>query len=299
MGIETRSAIESLYHYTCEFDAVNVIARFWDHKAKPHPDLATNFLGTLIPPQVHPPKLNALRGRVEPPPNPGNWHADIAEWASALRAVRQSTDTFRIIELGCGWGCWLVNTGVAARAIGRKVDLIGVEGNSNHLKNAVLTLDTNGFGADDCTLFHGIAAPREGTALFPSSDAKTTVWNGEAIFYPDDETLARARADDTVQVLECFPLARLSENKRVDLLHIDIQGAETDYVEGNLEDMNKLVARVLIGTHSRSIEGRLMDMFEGAGWHMEMERPALTPIMGGRARTTIDGVQMWANPALI
>lgn len=299
MGIETRNARESLYHYTCEFDAVNVIARFWQRDAKPHPDLATNFLGTRIPPQVYPPKLNALKGRVEPPPNPGNWHADIAEWASALRAVRQSSDTFRIIELGCGWGCWLTNTGVAARNIDRKVDLIGIEGNFNHIENARATLQANGFTDADYTLFHGIAAPREGTALFPSPQAEKDLWDGEAIFYPDEETLARARADDAVQVLECYPLARLSDGKRVDLLHIDIQGAETDYVEGNMGDMNKLVARVLIGTHSRSIEGRLIDMFEAAGWYMEMERPALTPIKAGRARTTIDGVQMWANPALI
>lgn len=298
MGIDTRPAIESLYHYSCEFDAVNVIARFWNREAAPHPDLATNFLGTRIPPKVHPPKLNALRGRVEPPPNPGNWHADIAEWAAALRAVRQSTDTFRIIELGCGWGCWLTNTGVAARAIGRRVDLIGVEGNHLHLGNAEETLRLNDFGPEDFTLFHGIAGPREGKALFPSPDAEKTIWNGEAVFYPDEATLKRAEGDPAVQVLDCYPLARLSDGQRVDLLHIDIQGAETDYVAGNFEGIDRLVARVLIGTHSRSIEGQLMDRFLSAGWRLEMERPALTPIKAGKPRTTIDGVQMWANPAL-
>lgn len=299
MGIETRPDRDSLYHYNCEFDAVNVIARFWKRDAEPHPDLAINFLGACIPPKVHPPRLTALRGRVEPPPNPGNWHADIAEWASALRAVRQSKDVFRIIELGCGWGCWLTNTGVAARAIGRSVDLIGVEGNHLHLANADETLRLNGFGADDFSLFHGIAGAKEGKALFPRPDAERTIWDGTAIFYPDAKTLARAQTDDAVQVLDCYTLAQLSEGKRVDLLHIDIQGAETDYIEGNLADMNKLVARVLIGTHSRCIEGRLISIFEAAGWSMEMERPALTPIKAGRVHTSIDGVQMWANPALI
>lgn len=297
--IGTRPQKEFLYHYNCEFDAVNVIARFWNREAVPHPDLATNFLGTRIPPKVHPPKLNALRGRVEPPPNPGNWHADIAEWAAALRAVNQSTDTFRIIELGCGWGCWLTNTGVAARAIGRRVDLIGVEGNHLHLVNAEQTLRLNDFGPEAFTLFHGIAAPREGKALFPSPDAEKTIWNGEAVFYPDAATLKRAEADPAVQVLDCYPLARLSDGKRVDLLHIDIQGAETDYVAGNMHDIDKLVARVLIGTHSRSIEGHLMDMFLAAGWRLEMERPALIPLKAGKPHTTIDGVQMWANPALV
>jgi hypothetical protein len=157
MGIERRDAKDSLYHYNCEFDAVDVIARFWQRDAIPHPELSTNFLGARIPLRVHPPKLNALKGRVEPPPNPGNWHADIAEWAAALRAVNQSSGSFRIVELGCGWGCWLTNTGVAARAIGRSVDLIGVEGNSLHLANADETLRLNDFSPADFTLFHGIA----------------------------------------------------------------------------------------------------------------------------------------------
>lgn len=299
MGIETRPDIESLYHYNCEFDAVNVIARFWKRDAESHPDFATNFLGTRIPPKVHPPKLEAMRGRVEAPPNPGNWHADIAEWAAALRSVRQSTDVFRIIELGCGWGCWLTNTGVAARSIGRRVDLIGVEGNHLHLENANDTLHLNGFTSSDFTLFHGIAGARLGKALFPTSNAQDSKWDGQAIFYPDAQTLAEAKDDHTLQVLDCFPLAQLSAGNRVDLLHIDIQGAETDYVVGNLDEMKTYVARVLIGTHGRSIEGKLIDIFQQAGWQMEMERPALTPIRAGRPRNTIDGVQMWANPELI
>jgi FkbM family methyltransferase len=298
MGIETRPDRDSLYHYSCEFNAVNVIARFWQRDAQAHPDLSVNFLGARIPPKVHPPKLNALKGRVEPPPNPGNWHADIAEWAAALRAVNQSKDVFRIVELGCGWGCWLTNTGVAARSIGRTVDLIGVEGNYRHLENAEETLQLNGFSADDFTLFHGIAGPREGKALFPAPHANKTIWNGEAIFYPDTETLERAEADDAVQVLPCYSLPTLSEAKRIDLLHIDIQGAEVDYIKGNLADIDSYVARVLIGTHSRSIEGQLCEIFLDAGWQMEMERPALVQIKAGKPHTTIDGVQMWANPKL-
>jgi hypothetical protein len=91
----------------------------------------------------------------------------------------------------------------------------------------------------------------------------------------------------------------MSGGNRVDLLHIDIQGAEVDYVAGNMDDIGTLVARVLIGTHSRSIEGHLTDLFLEAGWRLEMERPALCPIRAGKPFTAIDGVQMWANPALI
>jgi hypothetical protein len=33
-----------------------------------------------------------------------------------------------MIELGCGWGCWMNNAGVAARSTDRRVHVIGVEG---------------------------------------------------------------------------------------------------------------------------------------------------------------------------
>lgn len=298
MNITTRPRIEALYQYFCEFNAVNVITEFWDKNVQSDPGVVTNFIGTKIPPKVHPRILQKKCGTVEGPPNPGNWHADIAEWAAALRSVQLSNDTYRIIELGCGWGCWMTNMGVAARSVGRKVDLIGVEGNHLHLVNAEETLHLNGFDAQNFKLFHGVAAPREGYALFPSSGTEQTCFNGEAIFFPDPETLRRAHADDSVQVLDCYPLGKLSNRQNVDLLHIDIQGAEADYVEGSIEDLNSYVYRVLIGTHSRGIEGRLMEMFLAAGWLLEMERTAVTPLKDGRPETVIDGVQMWANPTL-
>jgi hypothetical protein len=40
---------------------------------------------------------------VEGIPIPANWHADIAEWAAALRAVELAEETFTVVELGCGW----------------------------------------------------------------------------------------------------------------------------------------------------------------------------------------------------
>lgn len=297
MTVGGRPLIDSLYHYQCDFNAVAVISHFTRTDLVATPGVTTNFIGTKIAPHIHPLDLTALVGKVEGPPDPGNWHADIAEWASALRTIRQAKDTYRIVELGCGWGCWLTNMGVAARHEGLDVDLIGVEGNDLHLVNADATLRLNGFTSDDFTLHHGVAAPHEGTALFPSADAVLTRWNGKAVFYPDAETLAAARADPSVQVLDCYPLEKLGKGEVIDLLHIDIQGAEVEYMRGNLDSAGTYVKRILIGTHSRSIEGALMDLFLDAGWRLEMERPAITPVAYGKPRTTIDGVQMWLNPA--
>lgn len=290
--------LDVLYHYYCEFDAAAVIAAHRRTDLQPDPAVAINFIGLKVPPEIHPPVLRARTGMVEAPPNPGNWHADIAEWAAALRTVDLARDTYRIIELGCGWGCWIANMGLVARTRGLKVQLIGVEGDAEHLVNATRVMTLNGFDESEFQLHNAIAGPRLGKAIFPLARAGVTDWNREALFYPDAETLAAAKEDPTVQVLDCLTLEALSDDKVIDLLHIDIQGAETDYVRGNMASLDRLVRRVLIGTHSRIIEGALMAHFLAAGWLLEMERPVIAPLRGGRPVVGIDGVQLWSNPAL-
>lgn len=288
---------EALYHYSCEFDAPALLDSFHDAAQQPEPGVIRNFLGTRIEALVYPPVLAGREGTVEPVPDPGNWHADIAEWAAALYSVARAEGSYRIVELGCGWGCWIANMGVAARKRGLPVHLVGVEGERRHLENAARTLALNGFAPGDYALHHAVAGPRHGKAIFPDPEGQSH-WGAEPVFYPDAATLAEAGRTPGLQVLDCMTLADLADGGTIDLLHIDIQGAEADYVEGNAEGLAAHVRRVLIGTHNRVVEGRLVAWFLAAGWRMEMERPAIMPLVQGRPEIRIDGVQLWANPAL-
>ena len=286
---------QALFCYYCEFDAEGLIAAFHVPDQQPEEGIIKNFLSTKIRPSVFPSLLEARAGSVEAKPHPGNWHAYIAEWAAALRTVRQAKGSYRIIELGCGWGCWMANMGVAARSQGLAVDLIGIEADRYHLSSAEETLRLNGFSDRQFTLHHGVAGPRSGKAVFPIHGNDGSHWGGKPIFDPTPEQLARR----DVQVLDCITLADMSRGKPVDLLHIDVQGGEYDYVLGSAEMIAKHVRRVLIGTHSRAIEGDLSTHFLESGWRLEMERPAIAPPVNGQPKTRVDGVQMWANPAQI
>jgi hypothetical protein len=86
--------------------------------------------------------------------------------------------------------------------------------------------------------------------------------------------------------------------RRVDLLHIDIQGGEADFIAGCLSVMNSKVGYLVVGTHSRQIEGRIMDTLLGAKWKLEIERPAIISLLGDGPLVTVDGVQGWRNPRL-
>jgi hypothetical protein len=100
-----------------------------------------------------------------------------------------------------------------------------------------------------------------------------------------------------VQILDCMTLTDLGRGQMIDLLHIDIQGAEFDYVTGNFPAIEAHVRRVLIGTHSRLIEGQLTGWFLDRGWTLEMDRPVIITLSAGKPVTQIDGVQLWAHPA--
>jgi hypothetical protein len=294
---QIRPLHEALYHYYCEFDALELIRKYhvWDQA--PEPGIIKNFLGVRVRPVVHPDILQPCTGTVEGLPIPGNWHADIAEWAAALKSVEAAGDTYCMLELGCGWGCWMTNMGVAARSRGKKVELIGIDADENHLRWAADILELNGFTGEQYRLVHGVAAPVSGRALFPRAAANAANYGRSAEIFS-------TTSDDSLEdptgatVLPCVTLAEMSNHACLDLLHIDIQGAEEEFVSGSFKQIQNQVRRVLVGTHSRIIEGALMSQFLQAGWRLEMERPLIAPLIGGRPVTYIDGVQLWANPQL-
>ncbi|ARV24656.1 class I SAM-dependent methyltransferase [Xanthomonas citri pv. glycines] len=295
-----RSDQSPFFHYAATFDAIGVMQNHAVPDLEPRVGVLTNFLGVAIDPKFFPSVLSERGGEVEGIPIPANWHADIAEWGAALRAVDLSQGSFTVIELGCGWGCWLNNTGVAARALGRDVRVIGIEADAHHLQFAEEALTMNGFLPEQISLMRGIAASRAGTALFPKQDLPGASWGNEPIFDASEqqcETLLSGGMFDRVTMV---PLeALIGDQPRIDLLHIDIQGGEADLVEQSLDLLGRSVAYMVIGTHSKQIEGRLYDALLQAGWALEMERAAIFTLIAGKPEIRVDGVQGWRNLKLL
>jgi hypothetical protein len=288
------------FHYNACFDPQAVIRRHAQADLNPHPDYLTNYLGVLVDPKYFPEALTERVGTVEDVPIPANWHADIAEWGAALRAVDLARHTFTMIELGCGWGCWMNNTGTAARRLGLDVHLIGVEGDPGHIVFAQEATGANGFKQSQIVLHHGIAAAAPGTALFPRQRRAGASWGLAPIFGASETERASALRSGSHDVLPMITLAELAAPKpHIDLLHVDIQGGEAGLIAASLSLLTEKVAYLVIGTHSRQIEGSLFDTLLGAGWRLEIERPAFLSIGGEGPAVTVDGVQGWRNPNLL
>ena len=288
------------HHYHACFDAEGTMRRHALPDPQPRPGFLTNFLGVAIDPKFFPGILDGRDGEVDPIPIPANWHADIAEWAAALRAVDLARRRFTMIELGCGWGCWMNNTGVAARRAGLAVDLIGVEGDKGHIAYAREATAANGFDPAHVTLHHGIAAARAGHALFPRQSHAGMAWGLEPIFHATPAQTQAALRAGSHDELPMVPLeALIGGHARIDLLHVDIQGGEADLIADCLPTLRERIAYLLVGTHSRQIEGRLVELLLCGGWTLEIERPAILSLMGDSPVVVVDGVQGWRNPALL
>ena len=287
------------FHYNANFDAQGVMQKHAVPDLQPHDRFLTNFLGVLIDPKFFPQILQGKAGQVEPIPIPANWHADIAEWAAALRAVDLSGSTFVVMELGCGWGCWLNNTGAAARRTSRQPHLIGIEGDRGHIGFAREAYVANGFSDSQVTLCHGIAAAKDGVALFPRQAIPGVEWGLEPILNASllDRVKAKVGMYDELPMISLATASK--DHKRIDLLHIDIQGGEADLIRDCVALLDKKVAYMVVGTHSREIEGRIFATLRAAGWALEIERPAILSLANGIPQVTVDGVQGWRNPRLL
>jgi FkbM family methyltransferase len=268
-----------------------VVAAFAPYQGEGTPGFFTDFLG--------------VKTRLSSVPVPREWDGkvfgypvrhgtfhDFAEWVGCLRSVLEARDSFVAVELGAGWGPWIVTAGEAARQRGiRDIKLAGVEGSKQHVSFMRQHLIDNGFDPDAHFIFEGVVGPRDGTARFPVVNDAFAEWGHAADF-------SKARSAQTEEV-PCIALNTLLERyPRVDFLHVDIQGSEHAVLRASRRLLQRKVRRIVIGTHRRQIEDHLFQLFTPMGWHLEEEAACVYTVKDGQHYLKKDGYQTWRNPRL-
>ncbi|WP_333834392.1 class I SAM-dependent methyltransferase [Rubrimonas sp.] len=285
--------------FAASCDARSIILSHAAPTPASRPGCLTNYLGVTTDVRFVA-SLASRGGEVEGPPIPGNFHAEMVEWAAVLRSVDLARGRYAVLELGAGWGCWMVNAAAAARARGLATFAVGVEGDPDHVAFMRAHCAGNGFGEDVAQIVAAVAGPAAGVALFPMFQTGAEHYGQEPRFFPDAAAAEAALATGAFRQTPVVTLsALLGEHGPVDLVHIDIQGGETDLVAGSLDALGRLCRYLVIGTHSRTIDGDLLRLLGGAGWTLEFEKPATIAIdpAGGTA-TLLDGTQGWRNSRL-
>jgi FkbM family methyltransferase len=237
-------------------------------------------------------------------------HAEAPEYIALCDSISHAGKEYCIAELGAGWGPWISLAGVIARTQGIKsITLIGVEAHperfqlmkrqlaANHLRPPEAPTDTTEINGVKCRLIHGAVASQHKKVWFPSVDVKDM---GAAA---SDNGTSRDYRGLKVKSLpvDGYTIQEIIGRSNVDFMHIDIQGAEYDVVSSAIGLVNAHVKSMLVATHSRVIEGKLIELLYKNGWHMHREKPCRVawafhpPSL--ESMTEIDGCQYWRREA--
>ena len=255
----------------------------------------TDFIGTRTRCSYLPDSYASASGIVEGPPGTESFGLhEPAEWEGTLRSVLEAGSRFVAVELGAGWGPWLV---AGARAAGLRgitdMHLAGVEGASGHYSYLLQHFRDNGIDPAAYTLLHAVVGVEDGMARFPKLDVPSADWGAHASYGGGQAT---EQFDEVPSVSIATLLSKLPP---VDLLHCDVQGAEADVLTAAAGVLSDRVRRIVVGTHSRTIEDRLMTAFSADGWMLEHESPCrFMQGATGALHLLNDGTQVWRNARL-
>lgn len=227
---------------------------------------------------------------------------DPEEWAGLLSAVLDAKNgRFIGIELGAGYGPWVVAAAVAARQRGiSDIHLVAVEGDKEHVNWICSHLADNEIDPDKHRILHAVAGTYDGMARFPALNDPRNEWGGEAIFDGNKRPAGRLPQGAARYIeLPCVSLPTLLRSfDMVDFVHLDIQGSEAEVISSSVECLNRQVRRMVVGTHGRDIERSLRKTMQRNGWSLEIDRPAEVKRKHFYSRTQLqrDGTQVWLNP---
>ena len=245
---------------------------------------------------------NYVHGRFE-----GGWcepelppiNEDLIGWVDLLNAVLDSSDLFTMFELGAGWGAWAARGATAAKSLGKRVRLVGVEAEPSHYEMMADHLSRNRLVPEEYQLIQAAVSGTEGEVPFFVGHAEE--WYGQCIAPDFDARAQRDYSEASVARVRSISLASILEDfERVDLIDMDVQGAEFDVLDAAAEALERRVRCVHVGTHNESVENALRDLFGTLGWECRHDYGCRgsheTPY--GTIKFN-DGVQTWLNPRLV
>lgn len=240
------------------------------------------------------------------------------EWIDLLTAVAEAKEKFVMVELGAGYAPWLVCAAVALRQIdGPPCHLVAVEAEPTRFAWITKHFQDNGIdpkphkfvraaivpeGSSESAWFLvGDPQSTYGASLQPEKWVPTIIshrWVGVRA------TLRRAvrrfLGKQRPQMVPTITLSTLLEDiERVNLLDLDIQGAELPVLKSAISVVNKKVRRIHVGTHGTEIESGLRELFQSHQWTNVFDYASGTTTETPYGKIEFqDGVQSWLNPGL-
>ncbi len=218
------------------------------------------------------------------------------EWVTIVETIKAAGDDYVMVDLGAGYGRWIVNAVILARRLGRTPLVIGVEAEDTHFLWMKKHLCDNRVSKEECRLLH---APISGSRRdVPFTMGHANEWYGQAVLSSPDYGFGdwpRAKVEMRRSIVLEDVIGNLP---LIDLLDLDIQGMEHEVILSSIELIGQRVKQLYIGTHGKQIEDGLRKLMVAQGWISRFDFPCATtdyPTPAGPVDFQ-DGVQSWINP---
>jgi FkbM family methyltransferase len=222
---------------------------------------------------------------------------ELLEWTDLLEAISDSGPEFTMIELGGGFGRWVVAAACTVRGIdpSKAVRLIAVEAEPEHFQMMRQHFHDNGLDPSEHRLLWAAVTVHGSEATFLSGRARE--WYGQEIAKPGSGSVWPDVAEISVPAIQLSDI--LESEKMVDLIDMDIQGIEGEIIETSLAALSAKVRRLHIGTHAQAVEDQIFATLRSAGWLCchAFRSGMLADTEYGQIQFG-DGVQSWLNPRL-
>jgi hypothetical protein len=154
-----------------------IFTEFSNSDAKPEPGFIVDFLGTRIRTTSLWKEARTLDGQLLGLPIPADFHAEAIEWLGLLKAVSGASGQYVAMELGAGFGPWLIAGAVAARLRGiNDIRLCAVEGDPTHFQFLRQHFTDNGFEPDRHALFEAAVGTKAGVVQWPIVEDASEAW---------------------------------------------------------------------------------------------------------------------------
>jgi FkbM family methyltransferase len=271
----------------------------------PEDEFVIDFLGGRTRPSILYDAVRPLAGHVLGVPVPGDFHAEAVEWIGVMKTAMTATDRYVAMEWGAGWAPWLIAGAKAAQHLGiTDIRLYGVEADPSHFEVMRQHFLDNGFVPEDQVLLQAAVGTEDGSAQWPDEPDARNQWGARPIREgsAEDVDYLCQRVDRFIEVKVLAARQLVLREPTWDMVHIDIQGWEGEVCRSCIEALSERVKWVVIGVHSRIQDAELLQIFHGAGWILEHEKPTrfryLPSQVNFEAMVTADGTQVWRNPRL-
>ncbi len=188
------------------------------------------------------------------------------EWQLLLSAVLEARGQFVMVEVGAGFGRWLVSSVCALRCARPEIPfrLVAIEAEPQHFAWIGKHFRDNGIDPAAHRLIQAAVSGHDGHELFMIGHSEQ--WYGQNIVAGSAERRS-GFPDARATRVDCLSVPTvLADLGRVDLMDFDIQGAERTAIPVGIEAMTRQVKRVFVETHGSDIHQIVELCFRSHGW---------------------------------